>query len=215
MAVPMSNKRYLPLLLSTTHFFVGSLSSTLLSKYYFIHKGSSRWVSTWVQSAGFLYLVHVGLKQPDVLMGEFVSPCVDFVSPLSSQLVFNSSVCDHRKQKITFMNLNCVILLTLSSVLLALESNHDKAHGLTRAKYFHRVLFNNRAGLLFAVYLPIMEVGTRGVLLCDGDGNAAGDGGCRDGVGECRDGVRRFASWDGGDGVLTCSLTGGICMTGC
>ncbi|MBA0855209.1 hypothetical protein Goshw_010694 [Gossypium schwendimanii] len=55
------------------------------------------------------------------------------------------------------MNSNCVILLTLSSVLLALESSNDQPHDVTKTKYFIGYLATIGAGLLFALYLPIME----------------------------------------------------------
>ncbi|OAY26598.1 probable purine permease 4 [Manihot esculenta] len=172
--------------------FVGSISSSLISKFYFIHKGSSRWVSTWVQSAGFplllfpIYLPYYLFKcserrpfdrfSPRILIlsiliglmlglnnllfswGNSYLPVSTSSLLLSSQLVFNLILSVIIvKQRITFQNLNCVILLTLSSVLLALGSSHDRPQGLTTTKYFIGFFSTIGAGLLFALYLPIME----------------------------------------------------------
>ncbi|XP_016489369.1 putative purine permease 4 [Nicotiana tabacum] len=188
-----TKKRYIFLLgINYLCLFVGSISSTLLSKFYFNHKGASRWVSTWVQSAGFpllllpIYLPFYVLKSTDrkpftgftpkilslsILIGFLLGfnnllfswgnsylPVSTNSLVLSSQLAFTliTSVIIV-KQKITYANLNCVILLTLSSVLLALGSNHDKPKGLTKSKYLIGFFSTVGAGLLFALYLPLME----------------------------------------------------------
>ncbi|XP_050225570.1 probable purine permease 4 [Mercurialis annua] len=180
------------LVVNYSFLFVGSISSSLLSKFYFIHKGSSRWVSTWVQTAGFpllifpifipYYLFKSTERKPfngftskmfilSILIGFMLGvnnllfswgnsylPISTSSLLLSSQLVFNLILSVIIvKQTITFQNLNCVILLTLSSVLLAFASDHDRPQGLTPAKYFIGFFSTVGAGLLFALYLPIME----------------------------------------------------------
>ncbi|KAK8571564.1 hypothetical protein V6N13_047233 [Hibiscus sabdariffa] len=279
----MTNKRYLPLLLlNYAMLFVGSLSSSLLSKYYFNHEGSSRWVSTWVQSAGFpllvipivlpYYVFNTTQRKPftrftpkilvlSVFIGFMIGinnllfswgisylPVSTSSLVLSSQLVFNLILSVIIvKQKISFMNLNCVILLTLSSVLLALESSSDKPQGLTRAKYFIGFFTTIGAGLLFALYLPIMEMVYKKVycyamvmemqLVMEVAATALASAGMAFDGGFAE--MRREASqvFDRGERVywatvvsnvvswqlcfmgtagmvfLTCSLTGGICMT--
>ncbi|XP_065858789.1 probable purine permease 4 [Euphorbia lathyris] len=187
-----TSRRLFLLVINYFFLFVGSVSSSLLSKFYFIHKGSSRWVSTWVQSAGFpllffpIYLPYHLFKSTDrppfhgftpkililsILVGLMLGlnnllfswgnsylPVSTSSLLLSSQLVFNLILSVIIvKQKITFQNLNCVILLSLSSLLLALSSSHNSPHGLTKTKYFIGFFSTLGAGLLFALYLPIME----------------------------------------------------------
>ncbi|CAI8590051.1 unnamed protein product [Vicia faba] len=187
------NKRYIPLLVINYLFlFLGSLSSSLLSKYYFIHKGSSRWVSTWVQSSGFLLLiipifspyylfqstkrkpfsdfnpkmltlsvsigVMLGVNNFFFSWGNSYLPVSTSALLLSSNLVFNLVLSVIIvKQKVTFSNLNCVMLLTLSSILLALDSSHEKPNGVKKREYFIGFFCTIGAGLLFALYLPVME----------------------------------------------------------
>ncbi|XP_047160704.1 probable purine permease 4 [Vigna umbellata] len=188
----ITNKRYMPLLvINYVCLFVGSLAASLLSKYYFIHKGSSILVSTWVQTAGFPLLI-IPISLPYLLKLTNRVPFTDFTPRmlvlsisigvmlgfnnlffswgnsylpistsallLSSQLVFNLlfSVIIV-KQKLTFSNVNCVILLTLSSILLALDSSHETPEGITRKHYFFGFFCTIAAGLMFAFYLPLME----------------------------------------------------------
>ncbi|KAE8734088.1 hypothetical protein F3Y22_tig00000778pilonHSYRG00111 [Hibiscus syriacus] len=104
---------------------------------------------------------------------------VDFV--VSSQLVFN------------------LILSPWNRATITPWSNPSQV--------LHRVLHDYRCGLAFRGVSSYHGDGVKeGVLLCDGGGNAAGDGGRRDGVGERRDGVRRWLAalfhGDGGYGVL-------------
>ncbi|KZV46351.1 putative purine permease 4 [Dorcoceras hygrometricum] len=181
------------LMINYAFLFVGSVSASLISKFYFIHKGDSRWVSTWVQSAGFpILLLPICLpyclfrsdqRRPftgftlrisllSVIVGVFMGlnnllfswgtsylPVSTSSLVLSSQLAFNLILSMILvKQKANFTNLNCVLLLTLSSVLVALGSSHDRPPGLTRSDYVVGFLSTLGAGLLFALYLPVMEL---------------------------------------------------------
>ncbi|KAK2992436.1 hypothetical protein RJ640_022814 [Escallonia rubra] len=197
-AVPAAtgDERYMILIgLNYKCLFLGSVSSSLLSKFYFNHKGSSRWVSTWVQSAGFpllllpIYLPYHLFKcsqrkpfsrfNPKIFLlsvmvgfllginnllfswGNSYLPVSTSSFILSSQLAFNLILSVIIvKQKITFSNLNCVVLLTLSSVLLGLHGGGSSttSQGLTRTKYLIGFFCTLGAGLLFALYLPLMEM---------------------------------------------------------
>ncbi|GAB2281060.1 Probable purine permease 4 [Dionaea muscipula] len=188
----VSRRRYLiVLVINYVLLFVGSVASSLLAKFYFIHKGSSRWVSTWIQCAGFPilifpiylpYLFNFTQRKPfddltlklfilSIIIGLFMGlnnllfswgtsylPVSTSSLLLSTQLAFtlilSAAIVKH---KITFNNLNCVVLLTLGSILLALGSSHDRPDGLTRAQYFIGFFCTLGAGLMFALYLPIME----------------------------------------------------------
>ncbi|CAL0309626.1 unnamed protein product [Lupinus luteus] len=126
-----TNKIYMPLLvINYIMLFVGSVSSLLLSKYYFKHKGSSKWVSTWVQSAGF---------------------------PLLTIPIFFPYVLKLTKRK-PFTDFNSKILLLSIFVGVMLDSSNERPSGVTEKKYLIGFLCTIGAGLLFASYLPLMEM---------------------------------------------------------
>ncbi|KAK9091102.1 hypothetical protein Sjap_024279 [Stephania japonica] len=213
----MKNMGYWLLLMVTyTCLFVGSPASSMLSRFYFSHGGKSKWVSTWVQSAGFpLLLIPIyfpylynmiitkfnknnsltqqhheyhqnhqyhhhppfsqftpklftlysliglmlGLNNFLISFGISYLPISTASLLLSTQLAFNLILSIILvKQKINFTNLNSVILITLSSVLLALDSKHDRPKNVSRGEYYMGFFSILGAGLLFALYLPIMEV---------------------------------------------------------
>ncbi|KAE8702975.1 putative purine permease 4 [Hibiscus syriacus] len=155
----MKDKRYLPLLLLNYAFLlVGSLSSSLLSKYYFNHKGSSRWVSTWVQSAGFPLLVIPILLPYYLFKSTQRKPFTRFTPRILALSIFIGFMLGINNLLFAW-GISYLPVSTSSLVYhLTLESSNDKPHGLTRAKYFIGYFATIGAGLLFALYLPIMEM---------------------------------------------------------
>ncbi|KAL4204923.1 hypothetical protein AMTRI_Chr01g112110 [Amborella trichopoda] len=170
---------------------LGSISASMLSRFYFMHGGSSRWLSTWVQSIGFplllmpIYLSHLtghsprpfSLFTPKLLYACFglglliginnflYSWGISYISVstasllLSTQLAFNAIFSFVLvKQKISFPSMNCIVLLTSSSILLALSSSQDMPKGVTKFQYILGFLSTLGAAGLFAVYLPLMEM---------------------------------------------------------
>ncbi|XLS90823.1 hypothetical protein HN51_066831 [Arachis hypogaea] len=77
---------------------------------------------------------------------------------LSSQLGFNLVLSVIMgKQKITFWNLTTVILITLCYILLTLNSNRERLKSLTEREYFIGFFCTISEGLLYVLYLAVVE----------------------------------------------------------
>ncbi|KAJ4780927.1 purine permease 11 [Rhynchospora pubera] len=188
-------RRFLEIL-SYVCLFVGTVVASVLSRFYFQHGGSNRWLATLVQSAGFpLFLLPVFLSPSStsrrcfnlprhlfllslvlgILLGvnNLLVSCGTSYLPvstssllLSTQLAFTlvlSAVIV--RIPLTFTNLNAVILITLSSLLLAFQksSGGDKLPGESWTQYYLGFAATLGAAFMFAAYLPVMEIVYRGV----------------------------------------------------
>ncbi|KAG8044677.1 hypothetical protein GUJ93_ZPchr0001g29936 [Zizania palustris] len=177
------------LLLSANYaaLFVGSLSSSMLSRFYFAHGGTDRWLATLVQSSGFPALLPLLLCAPRpfggftprlvlycVLLGlvmglnNLLYSCGTSYLPvsttallLSMQLAFTLALAAALvRVPLSFSNFNAVVLLTLSSLLLALRHGAGGADSVdaTSPDYLVGVAATLGAALLFSIYLPAAEL---------------------------------------------------------
>ncbi|KAJ3695701.1 hypothetical protein LUZ60_001078 [Juncus effusus] len=187
---------YLLIVLNFLALFIGTVTASLLSRYYFLHGGSSRWLATLAQSVGFpllflplylspssssrpfshfttrLYIYSIflgllmGINNLLFAVGTSYLPVSTTSLLLSTQLGFTLVLAAILvRLPLTFQNLNTVVLLTLSSLLLAVQQSDDAETipGESTMQYYLGFAATLGAAGLFAAYLPLMEIVYRSV----------------------------------------------------
>ncbi|GLJ48029.1 hypothetical protein SUGI_1014250 [Cryptomeria japonica] len=176
------------LLLNCLALCIGTTAGPLSLRFYFVHGGSSRWLCSWLETAGWpiliLPLCIIYKRQPDVkhvTIYQCLGACTiglitavdDYMDawgvsylPLSTysllnatQLAFNAIFAFLLvRQRFSPYSINAVILLTLGSVLLAFQTKSDKPKEITTTKYILGFLLTIGAAGLYGLVLPIIEL---------------------------------------------------------
>jgi hypothetical protein len=175
---------------ATDAFFliVGQTSATLLGRYYYSQGGSSKWLSAFLQTAGFpilffglfffpsksssgetpigkvamIYVVLGLIMTADDIMyshGLMYLPVSTYSLICASQLVFNVIFSYVlNSQKLTGLVMNSVVLLTLSALLLGVNHESYGYTGVSRGKYLLGFLLTLGASGTYSLILSLMQL---------------------------------------------------------
>lgn len=167
---------------------VGQTSATLLGRYYYSQGGNSKWLSTFVQTAGFpilffglffcpskssssetsmvkiaiIYIVLGLIITADNMMyshGLMFLPVSTFSLICASQLAFNVFFSYVlTSQKLTGLIINSVVLLTLADLLLGVIHESHGPIHESRGKYLVGFLLTLGASGTYALILSLMQL---------------------------------------------------------
>lgn len=166
---------------------VGQTSATLLGRYYYSQGGSSKWLATFVQTAGFpilffglfffpskssgetpigkiamIYVVLGLIMTADDMMyshGLMYLPVSTYSIICASQLAFNVIFSYVlNSQKLTGLIMNSVVLLTLSDLLIGANQEYQGSTGVSRGKYLLGILLTLGASGTYSLILSLMQI---------------------------------------------------------
>ncbi|KAI3956888.1 hypothetical protein MKX01_000922 [Papaver californicum] len=165
---------------------VGQVGGPLLIRLYFLNGGQRKWLSSWLQTAAFPFLlipilvswsksksqsISTNDVNPSVILGVIVGlDCFLYSLGLSylpisistllmaTQLAFTALFALILvKQKFTPYSINSVVLLTLGSAVLAFHTNGDMPTGVSKGQYFLGFFVTLGAAALVGFMLPLIE----------------------------------------------------------
>ncbi|XP_044493828.1 probable purine permease 11 [Mangifera indica] len=191
-------KWWLRVILYILFLLVGQTAATLLGRLYYDKGGNSKWMATFVQSAGFpilfpvlfffssstksnnpsvnssfttnpklstlllLYAAFGLLLVGDNLMysyGLLYLPVSTYSLLCATQLAFNALFSYFlNSQKFTSYILNCLVLLTISASLLAVNADSENTTSISRGKYVIGFLCTLGASATYSLYLSLLQL---------------------------------------------------------
>ncbi|KAL2901556.1 Purine permease 21 [Bienertia sinuspersici] len=180
-------KKWLRLTIYILFLLIGQTTATLLGRLYFDKGGNSKWMATFVQSAGFpillplklyfsskttthlsilrlisLYLSFGVIITGDNLMysyGLVYVPVSTYALLCATQLAFNAITSFFiNEQKFTPLVLNSIVILTISACLLAINGNNEgNNNNLAKGKYVIGFLCTIGASATYALMLSLAQ----------------------------------------------------------
>ncbi|KAI3845808.1 hypothetical protein MKX03_020305 [Papaver bracteatum] len=195
---PTKHKNWLIICINCAIVFCGVIGSPLLLRLYFLHGGSRKWLSSWIQTAGFPVLIIpliflyirselFATRNNDDVSSFFMEPrlflasaaigilygVVNFMYALglsnipvsTSSILCATQLCFNAffawlivKQKFTALIINAIVIMTLGSVLLGINSDGDRPVGVSKDHYLIGFLMTLGSAALSGVIMPMIQL---------------------------------------------------------
>ncbi|KAI3840928.1 hypothetical protein MKW92_031331 [Papaver armeniacum] len=191
---PIKARNWPLIIINCALVFSGIIGGPMLMRLYYLHGGSRKWLSSFLQTAGFPVLIfplsflYIKSKpptqnndsffmEPKLFLWSAIVGIVFGVSnfmyalglsylPVStSTILFATQLCFTAffawlivKQKFTAFIINAVIVMTLGSVLLGINTNGDRPIGVSKTQYLIGFLMTLAAAALTGLGTPFVEL---------------------------------------------------------
>ncbi|KAF3449506.1 hypothetical protein FNV43_RR10234 [Rhamnella rubrinervis] len=162
-------KWWIRITIYTLFLLTGQSAATLLGRLYYDKGGNSKWMATFVQSAGFPILLpsySSSHHQPtDNMMysyGLLYLPVSTYSLLCGTQLAFNALFSFFlNSQKFTPFILNSLVLLTISASLLAVNADSENTTKISKGKYVIGFLCTVGASATYSLYLSLVQLSSK------------------------------------------------------
>ncbi|KAI3904253.1 hypothetical protein MKW92_021917 [Papaver armeniacum] len=192
---PIRTKNWLMISLICVFAICGTVGGPFLMRLYYLHGGNRIWLSSFLGSAGFPFLIFplmflfirwkssadkisssFWLEQELLFWGAILGILYGLVTfmyamglshiPVStSSLLMATQLCFIAffswlivKQKFTAFVINAVVVTTLGSVLLGINTNGDRPIGVSKSQYLLGFLMTLAAAALVGLIMPLIEL---------------------------------------------------------
>ncbi|MCL7031136.1 hypothetical protein MKW94_017198 [Papaver nudicaule] len=194
---PIKARNWLMIIISCALAFCGVIGGPLLMRLYYLHGGNRKWLSSFVQTAGFpvlifpLIFLYSKSKASEKINGQsssfFMEPKLFLWSamigillgfnnfmyalglsylPVSTSTILFATQLGFTaffawlivKQKFTSFIINAVVVMTLGSVLLGINTDGDRPIGVSKSQYLLGFLLTLAAAVLTGVTMPLIEL---------------------------------------------------------
>ncbi|KAI3884163.1 hypothetical protein MKW92_009060, partial [Papaver armeniacum] len=181
---PTKTKNWLMIIINSAFVTIGLVGGPLLIRLYYLHGGNRKWLTSCIQTAGFPILIFpltflfiqskLSTESPSFwlepklclwsaiigilfgLINFMYSLGLSYIPVSTSSLLLATQLCF---QKFTAFIINAVVVMTLGSVLLGINTDGDRPVGVSKSQYLTGFLMTLGAAALAGLMMPLIELG--------------------------------------------------------